>query len=388
MSNYLIFVLSSALGKSWNSSAQIDFSACLSLAMAHGVAPMLYYALPALPEGLLPDENFRSVLKKIAYSAATRNAIQDREMAEILDLFRANKLKLLPLKGYVIKKLYPKPDMRQMSDTDLLIDGSQAGQVKACLEGLGFTNNRFDQGDTDIYTSPSGLRYEVHRSLEGEGFNEPSREFLIELLRFAVPSQKDEPILSLPAEEHYVYVLCHFVKHLLSGGIGVRQVMDIFLCRKKWVMDGEKLSGLLKRLELTDFAATVERLANSWFDEAEGNSVTEELGRYILGSGVFGKEQQRITDRMLKEEKSKGKIVYLFSRLFPGYKSMCFYYPVLKKFPFLLPVFWIWRMIYALLFRRKKLLREVGTVNETDSSALRERAAFYRRCGLKVFSDR
>ena len=386
MNNDMIALLSSALGDSWEGSRAPDFAACIPLAQAHGLSGMLYYALPQIPLELHPDKEIRDFLKKAAYISAARDAIQDRELRELGEAFFRESLAVLPLKGYEIKKLYPKPEMRHMSDTDLLIDPMQAEAVRRCLEKLGYRTDRYDNGSTDIYTSPSGLRYEVHRSVKEEGFHEPARCFLKKLLSYAVPDETDGGLLRLPYEEHYAYMLCHFAKHLLYGGIGVRQVMDVYICRKNWCFDEEKLKKRLEQLELSAFAETLERLANSWFGDAEGNAVTEELGEYILGSGVFGKEEQKVADRMLKK-KHRNKLSYAFARLFPGYQTMSAYYPVLKKIPVLLPVFWVWRMIYALIFRSRKLRTEISTLNDTDQSTLDERAAFYQRCGLNVYSE-
>ena len=387
MNNDMIALLSSALGDSWEGSRAPDFAACVPVAQAHGLIGMLYYALPQIPLELHPDKEIRDFLKKAAYISAARDAIQDRELRELGESFFRESLAVLPLKGYEIKKLYPKPEMRHMSDTDLLIDPMQAEAVRRCLEELGYRTDRYDNGSTDIYTSPSGLRYEVHRSVEEEGFHEPTRRFLKELLSCAEFHEAKDGLLRLPYEEHYAYMLCHFAKHLLHGGIGVRQVMDLYLCRKKWEMNEEKLSFLLNELELTAFAATVERLAMHWFGGDPGDPVIEELGEYIIDSGVFGKEEHKTVDRMLRQEKSRGKLSYVFYRLFPDYKTMCFYYPVLKKWAILLPAMWVWRAVHALIWRRDKLKKEVNTVNETDDAMLREKAAFYQRCGLNIYPE-
>lgn len=386
MNKDIITLLSSVLGSDRILDAP-NFHACISYAQIHGLVGIVYYVLPMIPLDMQPDSKIRDFLKKAAYSSAVRNEIQDREIQEICKAFCSKAILFLPLKGFELKTLYPKPEMRYMSDTDILIEDLQADEVRLSLENLGYRTDRFGNGDTDIYTSPSGLRYEVHRSLEHEGFNAASCLFLKDILSYAVQDNTEDAMLRIPHEEHYAYILCHFVKHLLNGGIGIRQVMDIYLCRKKWVFDEEKLAKLLAELELTEFAATIEKLANHWFGDGEGDSVTEELGEYILGSGVFGKDEQKVADRMLKEEKKQGKFSYVWSRLFPSYKTMCFYYPVLKKWSILLPVFWVWRMIYALIFRRDKLKREVTTVSETDREAVRQRAAFYQRCGLNVYSE-
>ena len=384
----LISLLAMALGNSAPAAEGLNVLESLPAAQAHGVANMLYYALPQLPTEKQPKEAERRLLKELAYAAAAREALQHRELDTILARFEAEHISVLPLKGCVIKQLYPKPEMRYMSDTDLLFDPAQAASVRAALEELGYTTDRFAQGDTDLYSSPMRMNYELHRSLQNEGFNENSRRYLDGLLSCARPKAGCKYILELPKEEHYAYLLCHFVKHLLNGGIGVRQVMDIYLCKRQWSFDERKLQALLKELELSEFAATLERLAECWFGSGTGDAVTDELGAYILGSGTFGTDKQRVTDRILKEQKDANRAVYVLRRVFPPFALMSFYFPRLKKLPFLLPFYWIFRIFRGIFCRRQKLSVEMDTVFRTTDETVRERAAFYRRCGLRVYEKR
>ena len=384
----LISLLAMALGNAVPTAVRLNVLESLPAAQAHGVANILYYALPQLPEEQQPKEAARRLLKELAYAAAAREALQQRELDAILARFEAEHIAVLPLKGCVIKQLYPRPEMRYMSDTDLLFDPTQAASVRAALEELGYTTDRFAQGETDLYSSPMRMNYELHRSLQNEGFNENSRRFLDGLLSCARPKAGCKYVLELSKEEHYAYLLCHFVKHLLNGGIGVRQVMDIYLCKRQWSFDERKLQALLKELELTEFAATLELLAECWFAGGAADAVTDELGAYILGSGTFGTDKQRVTDRILKEQKDANRAVYVLRRVFPPFALMSFYFPRLKKLPFLLPFFWIFRFFRGIFCRRQKLSAEMDTVFRTTDETVRERAAFYRRCGLKVYEKR
>ena len=384
----LITLLAVALGSPRQDIGRRNVFESLPLAQAHGVANMLYYALPYLPEKEQPQGQERKLLKELAYTAATREAVQQRELEVLLECFEKEEIRVLPLKGCVIKQLYPKPDMRYMSDTDLLFNAAQAARVKSVMESLGYSTYKFEQSQTDFYTSPTRMNCELHRSLRDEGFNESSRRFLDELLSYAKPQRGKRYVFELPAEEHYAYLLCHFVKHLLSGGIGVRQVMDIFLCKRRWSFDERKLQALLKELELSEFAATLERLAERWFGSGTGDAVTEELGTYILDSGIFGTDERRVADRMLKEQKQSNRAVYVLRRVFLPYQTMAGYFPSLKKAPFLLPFYWVFRLFRGIFCRKDKLSNEVNTLLGTTEASLNELAAFYRRCGLKVYEKR
>ncbi|MBR6825754.1 MAG: nucleotidyltransferase family protein, partial [Oscillospiraceae bacterium] len=237
---------------------------------------------------------------------------------------------------------------------------------------------------TDVYISPLSMTYEIHRGLGGEGFSQASRKFTSELLSLAHPIENGSCVMELPPEEHYVYILCHFIKHFIYGGVGVRQLTDLFICQRQWSLDQTKVDRLLEDLELTDFHRKISALWEAWFLDGESDDFTEELGTYILHSGVFGNEPQRATDRMLAEGQNRN---YFLARLFPPYRTMKKYFPILQKLPILLPFAWIWRAIRALLFRRKKLVAELHAVSDIDDAALDSRKTFYKKCGLSVYDQ-
>lgn len=379
----LISLLALALGRPSGPEGNLNFSELLQLAQKHSVANMLYYALPHLPAAQQPTPAERKLCKELAYAAATREAVQQRETDALIAHFAQERIAVLPLKGYVIKRLYPKPEMRSMSDTDLLFDPSQAARIKAVMDELGYTTRQYDEGDTDVYLSPAGMSYEFHRSLTDEGYSEGSRQFLGGLLSCARPVEENSALLALPHEEHYAYLLCHFVKHLTGRGIGVRQVMDIYLCRRRWTFDEKRLHALLERIGLAAFAETVEQLAVCWFGGGTGDAVTDELGAYILGSGTFGTLDQRTVNRMAQERQRANRVSFALRRIFPPYSFMAKSMPSLKKVPFLLLFYWIARILRSIFCRRQRLSGEMNTVLRTSDETVNERAAFFRRCGLE-----
>lgn len=99
---------------------------------------------------------------------------------------------------------------------------------------------------------------------------------------------------------------------------------------------------------LKNFEATLFREIGLWF---EGESaVLDETGLEILSDGVYGRAEKR----WIKESRKAGRGKYLFGRLFPPFRTMKQAFPVLKKLPFLLPFFWIWRILRGVFKRPKK----------------------------------
>lgn len=380
----LILLLRSAINGSPCHPIEPDYVEILQLAQRHCVSNLLYYAVKMLPSDLWPAADILQEMKQLAFAAVTREAVQQKELQTLFTAFESEKLHVLPLKGCRLKELYPKPEFRYMSDTDLLFNAADATRVRVCMEQMGFQCTRFDVGSTDLYFSPLGMYYELHRDLGDEACNAQGETFLKSLLQRSVAWNEYRYVLELAPEEHYAYVLCHIVKHLINGGTGIRSVLDVWICRKFWQLDEIKLTGLLDFLKLTQFARTIERLAGVWFGDVPPDPVTEELGAYLFNSGVFGKEELRVADRMLRQERQGSKLRYVCGRLFPPFATMRGYYPILKKLPVLLPLFWLWRIAEALIQRHKKIGRELAVFNETDHEAVRRRSEFYERCGLRL----
>lgn len=361
-----------------------ELFSCFSLAHEHGVSNLLYYAIERMPRVNRPDATQCGTLKRVAFAASAREALQQKNIEAVLNLFEQEKLFALPLKGALLKQLYPKPELRFMSDIDLLVDPKQAELIQACMHRLGFRTVKYNAGDTDIYVSPEGLNFELHRNLSNEGINNTTGRFLSELLDDASPKEDCTYIRRLSPEKHYAYVLCHIAKHLMNGGIGIRPIMDVWVYRHFMKFDSAAANGLLMQLELDRFAAAIEHLSEVWFGDAEPTDLDGELGTYIIRSGSFGTDERRVADRMLKKNMTS-RSAYLVSRLLPNYETMCRYYPSLKKCPPLLPLFWVRRWFAAMFQRRRKLSTEIDAVSATDRRVLQQRINFYERCGLPMY---
>ena len=356
-----------------------DYSAILSLAEGHSVTGLLY---PPLKKLLPMTDPILREMKKRSFTAATRESLQNKELGAIFAAFEEARISVLPLKGCEIKSLYPYPELRFMSDADLLVSEETEGSVRKVLEALGFVFHKVDAADTDVYVSPLGLNYEIHKSLEGEGFHEASREFSKGLMDRAPCREGFSYVRRLPPLEHYVYILIHFIKHFIYGGVGVRQLTDLYVCYGAWSLEDSVLEQRLRVLELWEFHKQLKKLWESWFEDAPWDDFTQELGEYILGSGVFGNESQRATDRILANGQGSE---YFLARLFPPRETMVGFFPILRKCPILLPFLWIWRALRALLFRRHKLKDELKAVEHTDKDTLELRRQFYANCGLRVY---
>lgn len=351
-----------------------DFEVLLLMARQQAMSALIY---PAVKKQTLSPA-LQKLYKEDAYNAVTREALQSKELSLFFDRCRQQGIPLLPLKGWVIKELYPQPALREMSDVDLLVPRQKRRTMATLMAQLGHTAEPVDADDTDVYTSPVGVRYEIHLSLKEDGFNTPSTAFCTQLEAYLAEG-------NLPSEVHYVYILCHFVKHLLYGGVGLRQLTDLYLWHKHKNADSARLRTLLQELELDRLHETVQALALHYFEGQAATETALELGDYLFSSGIYGNESQRQTDRMLRNGQG---VSYYFHRCFPPLETMERYFPSLRRIPLLLPFFWLWRILRALCFRRSKMCKELELLDTQHQDDLTARVSFYRRCGLSVYEEK
>lgn len=101
------------------------------------------------------------------------------ETEKILKAFDENKIKNIPLKGYFMKKEYPRSDFRSVSDVDILFDRKQADSVKKVFSELGYTFLNEDDNQYHFEKKPM-MNIEMHATLVHE--NEESYPLLVNQL--------------------------------------------------------------------------------------------------------------------------------------------------------------------------------------------------------------
>ena len=86
----------------------------------------------------------------------------------ILDALNNNGVKCMPLKGSILKYLYPSPELRTMSDLDILYETKKSKQLRNILKSFGYKCEK-KGGKDDEYFKPPFMNLEMHRIMVDEG---------------------------------------------------------------------------------------------------------------------------------------------------------------------------------------------------------------------------
>lgn len=110
---------------------QIDYPALYKFSKAHSIVNTVCYALEKL--NMLPEEYAAPFRRELKIGRA-REAVQELELEEISAQLESRGIKYMPLKGSVMKHLYPRPDLRSMCDLDLsTISHAKMSLTKLCF---------------------------------------------------------------------------------------------------------------------------------------------------------------------------------------------------------------------------------------------------------------
>ena len=271
----------------------------------------------------------------------------------------------IPLKGAVIRDLYPEPWMRTSSDVDVLVHEEDLDRAVEALETeTSFRAKSRDYHDVSMYSEQ--ILLELHFSiLENMDTVDP---LLRQVLSYAVPAGEGFR-RSLTPEFQVFHNLAHMSYHLLHGGLGVRPFLDLWLLEHRTRFDREKVSQLCRQSGLLPFYEAGLRLTEVWLENAPHTEQTAALERCCLEGGVF--DSGRLTGAVRQREK-RG-LRYLLGRLFVSRGTLEELYPSLKKHPWLLPFFQI-RRWFRLLDPEKRRnamgdIAAVRTVRSEDIAA-------------------
>ena len=125
-----------------------------------------------------------------------------------------------------------------------------------------------------------------------------------------------------------------------------------------------------EKLGIASFVREIEALSDCWFVTGDSPAQDlEALQQSVISAGTYGTEEQQFRRQMQAVSTARGNapatpLTYWLSRLFLPAEEMGKEYPLLKKLPFLLPVFWMIRLLSKLTKHPKALLRHIKLVNE------------------------
>lgn len=316
--------------------------------------------------------------------------LQMQKLQEVFALFEANGIDYLPVKGSVIKPLYPRMEYRVMGDADILIRPEQYPLIQSLLPSLGLQEK--DNSDYEYTWECPALTLELHRYLVSTHFMNYF-DYYKDSWRHARKCDQGFGYRLTP-EAHFVYFFVHFAKHYLNGTICAKDLCDFHIWRKAHPnMDENYILSQLQILQLADFYHNIMDLLDNWFNGAPATEASELITRSAFQGGIYAEYNQSAADNIMQRHSNETdslfqkKLKWFLHTLFPSRQTLSYAYPILTKIPILLPVFWVIRWFKAIFQDRDKLKRGLIVMN-MDENNLAEYNTHMDKVGLGACRQR
>ncbi len=129
-----------------------DYQSLISIALKHGILPMVYKTIKYLPRSTSKHtQYFLSELKPVYMQIVQKNIMMSAELLKIMHILEKNHIKALAFKGPVLSQMaYGDITLRQYGDLDILVNPKDLFNA-----GILFQNNNYTlQGSIDFLNDP------------------------------------------------------------------------------------------------------------------------------------------------------------------------------------------------------------------------------------------
>ncbi len=343
---------------------KFDWADALNTARRHQVMPMLYYGVQY--SNIIPPPEIMQKLELETYKNVAVSQNQLYALEQMYKAFDENEIDYMPLKGSVLKFVYPKPELRPMGDADILIRQEQYEKIRPVMTALGFSE--ILESDHEIVWDKKGiLHVELHKRLI-PSYNKDYYEYYGDGWRFA--EHKEKCRYDMRDEDNYIYLFTHYAKHYRDGGIGIRHMTDLYVFSSaRPELDYGYITKEFEKLQLLEFFKNTKHTLDVWFGGETPDNMSDFITAKIFGSGSYGTYNAHLLSAALKtsgpkSNKAEIKKTLILNRMFPPYKSMLSRYKCLEKHPALLPLMWFVRFL-QMPFRRESVKRNIENAKIT-----------------------
>ena len=331
----------------------MNYPAILEEAQKQAVFPIIFsYVGDKLYSG---DEKTKAQKKDLANRGASIRSVHYHN--ELHKLLSSYNIPYVILKGQASALYYPNPMLRTMGDVDFLIAKTDAEKVDELLVLQGFKKiGGAEKHDYHWAYKKNRESLEMHWDVPGipERNNDVIKYYLNDIINNRMIIQNSEGGFAIPSEFHHgLVLLLHTISHLTSTGVGLRHLCDWLVFENKMTEEAfvNAFEKPLKDIGLWTFAKVMTKCGvkyfgckvREWCKDAD-ESVCAAFMEDIFAGGNFGiKDNTRRSQAKLIRNNVTMRVTEqgFLRNVFPNINSKAKHdYPVMKKFPVLLPVGW------------------------------------------------
>lgn len=277
------------------------------LAKDQTVSGLLYNTVSQLPHDLRPPQQMLMKLYSNVVYYENMNKLLNKRTCEIFKKYKELGFHPILLKGQGAATLYEHPEHRVFGDIDIYVPDPEGKLYQWVLNNVGGVE--FVRGKDHLMAFQwDGATVENHLCLL-KFYNKTLAARMEKIVSEELSSAStdtfvtinDENIEVLPHTIGLLYDIVHFSKHLISSGVGLRQLCDITLSMHKFhdCIESEKLCRWFDELEMRHMANAVaaaavrylglpaEEVPYDFNGDAFGDKA-DELMNLVMDGGNYG----------------------------------------------------------------------------------------------------
>ncbi|MDO4563083.1 MAG: nucleotidyltransferase family protein [Clostridia bacterium] len=385
---FLAAVGSAVFGLQFNREIVGDIAKAYEVASSHSLGALFFSELSKY----FPKDELYSVIpqaKQDMYTTLYCERRQSFAYDKLCAEFSRQGVRFIPLKGIVLKWLYPSPELRSMEDIDILIHREDFDKAFSAACAVGFVPKKGNANDIGIkQTFTMGIVH-IDTAISVQGKYLEKCEYVQNMFEHSVPVAGTQYRQTQEAE--IIYVIHHAAKHMHWEGCGVRQILDMAILVNEYrsTCNWEEVKRELDSSRLTKFFCAMLGLIRKWFNVSspsplfEAVDVIDEVERYALDYGTFGMEKKNLVAGTMLRTNAKKKKIGAIEHFFREYvflpsNKMAALYPSFEKHRWAIGFYWIHRLFARLIRRDKRKLiaktlagiPQAKTISEDESRIL------------------
>lgn len=339
----------------------IDWNYIFKKANEQNIVGLLYCAVSKLDGQYQPGREIMEKWNKLMLTTMGVMTQKYYEFQRMCKIITDRGIRLIGLKGCIVRELYPVPELRTMGDFDVLVRKEDLGEVTEIFKEEGY---RVEKDLFNIVCNNGNGMWEVFTTM-GEEFRNISEKIDETFFNSCV----EDVTIDYPQPTYFLaHLIAHTGKHYVTNGAGIRNLCDIalFIDNYKPDIDFKKVKEVCEEEGYRNIYRYVINSVNEWFGvdisgiETEKED-SEKFMEYSLEYGLLGlMGSNSLAIQVAKQEDDS--VGGIRKMMFPTVKLLDYRYTYLKKWPFLLPVAWVHRFFAALFKRGCSVRQMVGEV--------------------------
>lgn len=361
---------------------EVEWQKVFEIAQRQTAANLCWFSIEKLNNK--PDGELFDAWQEVYAKAASKCLKQMMEIDFLSEEFTKRGYDICFLKGSKIREYYPSPDMRTMTDIDLLVRAQDRKPIRELMKSIGYEVDLLDDGQVDAFKKEPVIYLEIHFDFSAE--NHAYHELFTIDWNNLVETNRPH-IYEMTFEDLYFFNTGHYIKNMSKVGMGIRSVVDSYILWKS--ADKKQIENIVAKFrdaKIENFNNNLLKIANIWFEGNEDDGSLDNVQNYLVETSTYGKTGENEAIMMIENNQNeKSNNSYILRRIFPKSDELLKRFNLNRKYAFLIPFLWFARILLLVFSgkeKKNKVKKEYSAIKDMSSEEVEYETIVRKEIGL------